>query len=147
MSRADERTNAQQLLLTALRSTPGVGMTEGVLREMTNLGSSLFQEAMNILLAIPQVVVIKQGGPRNLSEYHLVQQLEWREPHDGPLSPLAITVLDRLSIRAEGIRALVRALNIELSLVQQALDELESAGQISRSQVGMLVIYRGISST
>jgi len=121
-------------------------MKESVLRRMTNLGPSLFQEAMKTLMATTQVVASKQESRPHLTEYHLVQQQEWHEPQDGPLSPLATTVLEWLSTRAEGARGLARALEIEVSLVQQALDELETAGRIKRSQVGMLVIYRGISS-
>jgi len=145
MSRADESAQAQQLLLNALKSTPSLGMPEGTLRRMTNLRPSLFQEAMKALMATQRVVVSKQGGRQNLTEYHLVQQQERRGPQDGPLSPLATAVLERLNTRAEGARGLSKALNVELGLILLALDELEAAGQVIRRQVGMLVIYRGIS--
>jgi len=146
MPRIEKSTQAQQLLLTALRSTPGQGMTEGVLRRMTDLNPSLFQEALQLLIAEQQVAVSHRDGRQRQTEYHLVQRQKVREAQDGPLSPLATTVLERLNTRAEGARLLSRALNVELGLVLLALDELEAAGQVSRSQVGMLVIYRGINA-
>jgi len=145
MPRDEASAKAQQLLLTALRSTPGLGMTEGTLRRMTDLTQSLFQEAMQALTGTKQVVVSQGDGNKNHTEYHLVQQ-QRQVLREGPLSPLAVTVLARLHHRAEGARAVSKALEIELSLVQSALDELEAAGQVSRSQVGMLVIYRGTGS-
>jgi len=144
MPRTEKSTQAQQLLLTALRSTPGQGMTEGALRRMTNLNPSIFQEAMHLLIETQQVAVSQRNGRQTQNEYHLVQRQEVREVKDRPLSLLATMVLERLNTRAEGARGLARALDIDLSWVQQVLDELEAAGQVSRSQVGMLVIYRGI---
>jgi len=144
MPRTEKSTQAQQLLLTALRSTPGLGMTEGALRRMTDLNPSIFQEAMHLLIETQRVAVSQRNGRQTQTEYHLVQRQEVREVKDGPLSPVAMTVLERLNTRAEGARALSKALDIDLSWVQQVLDELEAAGQVSRSQVGMLVIYRGI---
>jgi len=145
MLRDEASTEAQQLLLTALRSTRGLGMTESALRRMTDLSPSLFQEAMQALMATKQVVVSQNDGHKKHTEYHLVQQ-QRQVLTEGPLSPLAVTALARLHNRAEGARAISKTLEVELNLVQSALNELEAAGQVSRSQVGMLVIYRGTSS-
>jgi len=145
MPRDDERAKAQQLLLTALASTSSVGMTEGALRRMTDLTQSLFQEAMQGLTGTSQVVVSQGDGHKNHTEYHLVEQ-QRQVLREGPLSTLAVTVLARLQYRAEGARAISKTLEVDLGHVQSALDELEASGEVSRSQVGMLVIYRATSS-
>ena len=140
MSRDEARSEAQQLLLRALASQPGSGMTEGSLRQLTGLGLSLFHEAMQKLMETQQVTVSQSDGRRNQTQYHLVQQ-SVQDPQEGPVSPLAALVLARLRSRPEGTRSAAKGLEREFNLVQQALDELEAFGLVRRSQVGMLVVY------
>ncbi len=142
MPRDEARAEAQTLLLRALESQPGTGMTEGSLRRLTGLGLSLFHEAISVLLEDRKLTVSQGDGRRTQTEYHLVQAQQQAGKQEGPVSPLAAQVLGRLGNRAEGTRAISKALNLGLSQVQQALDELESFRLVQRSQVGMLVIYR-----
>jgi hypothetical protein len=62
MPRDDERTQAQQLLLTALGSTQGAGLTEAALRRATGLSVSMCHEALLVLLAAGRVVVSHGNG-------------------------------------------------------------------------------------
>ena len=55
-------------------------------------------------------------------------------------------MLTRLGNRAEGARALAKTLDLETSVVQLALDELEGFQLVKRTQVGMLVIYRKVNT-
>lgn len=142
MSRDDERTRARKHLLTALGATPGVGLSEAQLRRTTDISTSLFHEVMPELLGEGRVVVSHGDGWKTQTEYHLVQVQEHLEPPEGPVSPLATQVLARLGNRAEGARALAKTLELEIGLVQFALDELEAFRLVRRTQVGMLVIYR-----
>lgn len=142
MPRDEARVEAQTLLLRALGSQPGTGMTEGSLRRLTGLGTSLFHEAMSVLLEDRKLTVSHRDGRRTQTEYHLVQTQEQAGPQEGPLSPPAAQVLDRLGPRAEGVRAISKALEMGVDQVRQALDELESFRLVQRTQVGMLVIYR-----
>jgi len=135
---------AQRLLRTALGSQPGIGMTESTLRRLTGLGFSLFQEALHLLVTTGQVAVSHPGGRQTQAEYHLVSQETHTRPQEGPISLLAVRVLERLQTRAEGARSMGKALEIDLSLIQVALDELEAPTLISRSQGAMLVIYRAV---
>ena len=77
-----------------------------------------------------------------------------RPPHSigitGRIRPeyaLGAAVLIEVRKRAESARALAKRLNLDVPLVQEALNELEKFGWVSRSQVGMLVIYRAVSET
>ena len=142
MPRDDERTRAQQLLLTALGATPGTGLTEAALRNVTGLGLSLFHEALPVLLEAGRVVVSQGNGRQHQTLYHLVLVQLDCGAQEGPLSPLAGAVLSGLERRAEGARALAKRLNLTVPPVQGALEELEAFGWVYRSQVGLLVIYR-----
>lgn len=146
MTRDDERRQARELLLTALGATPDQGLSEAVLRRTTNLSTSLFHEVLPDLLGEGLVVVSHGDGRRTQTEYHLVRIQEILEPFEGPVSPLAILVLTRLGNRAEGARALAKTLDLETSVVQLALDELEGFQLVKRTQVGMLVIYRKVNT-
>lgn len=141
MSRDNERNQAQHLLLTALGSISGTGLTETALRSAAGLSLSRFHEAMPGLLASGRVV-ISQGNGRQQTEYHLVPVRLDHRTQEGPLSPLAQAVLNGLGKRAEGARALAKRLNIDAQIVQGALEDLERFGRVRRSQVGMLVVYR-----
>ncbi|ULH15492.1 hypothetical protein MF271_16505 [Deinococcus sp. KNUC1210] len=142
MPRDDERSQAQQLLLTALGATLGVGVTEATLRRVTGLSLSKFHEAMPVLLEAGRVVVSQGNGRQHQTEYHLVPVEFDYSAQEGPLSLLAEAVLSELGRRAEGARALAKRLNLDVPPVQWALNELEAFGRVRRSQVGMLVIYR-----
>ena len=72
MPRDDERTQAQQLLLTALESAPGTGLTEAALRRVNGLSLSIFHEAMPVLLEAGRVVVSQGNGRQHQTEYHVV---------------------------------------------------------------------------
>ena len=143
MTRDDERTEARALILRALATASG--LTESALKQMANLSTSLFHEVMPDLLGEGLVVISHGNGHKIQTEYHLVRIQEHLEPLEGPVSPLAAQVLARLGNRAEGARALAKALKLEISVVQFALDELETFQLVKRTQVGMLVIYRAIS--
>ena len=140
MTRDDERTEARALILRALATASG--LTESALKQMANLSTSLFHEVMPDLLEEGPVVVSHGDGRRIQTEYHLVDMQEHPEPLEGPVTLLAVQVLVRLGNRAEGARTLAKALDLEVSEVQQALNELEAFRLVNRSQVGMLVIYR-----
>ena len=142
MTRDDERTEARVLILRALATASG--LTETALKQMVNLSTSLFHEVMPDLLGEGLVVVSHGDGHRIQTEYHLVRVDEQLEPLEGPITLLATQVLARLGDRAEGARALAKALDLEVGVVEQALDELEAFRQVRRSQVGMLVIYRAV---
>ena len=144
MPRDEARAEAQQLLLRALGANPTVGMTEGSLKRVTLLSTSLFHEAISELLEQKAVVISQGDGHRNVTQYHLVKIQVDGGVQEGPVSLLAATVLDRLRTRAEGTRALAKGLELDADLVQRALDELDVLGLVSRSQVGMLVIYRAL---
>jgi DNA-binding MarR family transcriptional regulator len=102
----------------------------------------MFQEAMGPLITTGQVAVSQSDGRQFKTTYYLVQQKEQSDSQEGPISPLAMQVLARLGDRAQGARALAKALELDVNVVQTALDELEAFGLVRRSQVGMLVIYR-----
>ena len=143
MTRDDERTEARALILRALATASG--LTESALKQMANLSTSLFHEVMPDLLGEGTVVVSNGNGHRIQTEYHLVRVDEPLGAQEGPVSPLATQVLARLGNRAEGARALAKALDLEVCAVQVALDELEAFRLVKRTQVGMLVIYRVVS--
>lgn len=145
MTRDDERTQARKHLLTALGANPDQGLSEAQLRRTANIGTSLFHEAMPELLEEGRVVVSHGDGRKTQTEYHLVRIQEILEPPEGPVSPLALQVLARLGDRAEGARALAKVLELETHVVQFALNELEVFQLVKRTQVGMLVIYRGVN--
>ena len=142
MTRDDERRQARKLLLTALGAAPEKGFLEAQLRRITNVNISLFHEVMQGLLGDGLVVVSHGDGHRIQTEYHLVEIQEHLEPLEGPATLLAAQVLAQLSNRAEGTRALAKALSVEVGAVQLVLDELEAFRRVRRTQVGMLVIYR-----
>ena len=142
MTREEECRAARQLLLTALASTPGIGMTETSFRRITSVGTSLFHEVMPDLLGQGLVVISHGDGRRTQTEYHLIRVQEDLKPLEGPVTVLAARVLAQLSLRAEGARALAKTLGLEVGVAQMALDELEAFRLVRRSQVGMLVIYR-----
>ena len=83
MPRDDERTQAQQLLLTALGSVPGTGLTEAALRRATGLTLSMFHEALPVLLAAGRVVVSHGNGRQHQTEYHLQGRPSLRRPQWG----------------------------------------------------------------
>lgn len=143
MTREDELITARQLILRALASAEGT--QETTLRQLTNLGISLFHETMTPLLE-DGLVVISQGDGRQIpTRYHLVhRQHAETVRQEGPISPLATRLLKHFGNRAEGVRSLAKSLGLEVGAVQAAMDELESRGLVSRRQVGMLVIYRAI---
>ena len=142
MTRDVERTEARTLILRALATASG--LTETALKRITDLSTSLFHEVMPNLLEEGLVVVSHGDGRRIQTEYHLVRIDEPLEPLEGPVTLLAAQVLARLGNRAEGARALAKVLDLEIGVVQIALDELEAFGRVRRSQVGMLVIYRAL---
>lgn len=143
MTREDELITARQLILKALASTEGT--SESALRQLTNLGISLFHETMTPLLEDGLVVISQGDGRRIPSRYHLVSgQPAETARQEGPISPIAARLLKHLGNRAEGVRSLAKSVCLEVSAVQSAVDELESRRLISRRQVGMLVIYRAI---
>ena len=146
MTREEERTLARKLLLTALGATPDEGVTEALLRRTTNISTSLFHEVMPELLGEGLVVVSHGDGRRTQTGYHLVKLQVHQKPLEGPVSLLAVQVLAQLSHRAQGARALEKALDLDGTLVQQALGELEGFCLASRRQVGMLVIYRAVQT-
>lgn len=147
MTRDDARTQARELLLTALKANPDQGLSEAQLRRTANLGTSLFHEVMPDLLREGRVVVSYGHGHQLQTGYHLVSIREDLAPLEGPMTPLAMQLLTQLGNRAEGTKALAKGVGLHVSVVQQALDELESFRLVSRSQVGMLVIYRMCLST
>ena len=140
MTRDGERIEARALILRALATASG--LTETALKRIADLSTSLFHEVIPDLLAEGLVVISHGDGHRIPTGYHLVRVNEPLEPQEGPVTPLAAQVLARLGTRAEGARALAKALDLSIGLVQQALDELETSHLVNRSQVGMLVIYR-----
>lgn len=142
MTRDEERTLAREHLLTALKGAQGQGVTETHLRRATAISVSLFHEVMPELLEEGRVVVSHRDGRRYLTEYHLLSVPEHHVPPEGPLSLLAAQVLARIGTRADGARGVAKALGVDLAVVQQALDELETFRLVGRSQVGMLSIYR-----
>lgn len=93
MFREDERTQAQQLVLTALGSTPGVDLTEAALRKVTGLGLSMFHEVLPVLLEAGRVVVREGTGRQHQTAWHLVPVQLDRRVQEGPLGPLADVVL------------------------------------------------------
>ena len=142
MTRDDERTQARKLLLTALGAASGDGVTEAQLKRTTDISTSLFHEVMPDLLGEGLVVISHGNGHRIQTEYHLVRLQEHLEPLEGPITLLATQVLARLGNRAERARALAKALQLEIGVVQLVLDELEAFHLVKRTQVGMLLIYR-----
>ena len=142
MTRDDERTQARKLLLTALGAASGDGVTEAQLKRTTDISTSLFHEVMPDLLGEGLVVISHGNGHRIQTEYHLVRLQEHLEPLEGPITLLATQVLARLGDRAERARALAKALQLEIGVVQLVLDELEAFHLVKRTQVGMLLIYR-----
>ena len=98
------------------------------------------------LLEEGRVVVSHGNGHKIQTEYHLVRVDEPLGAQEGPVTLLAAQVLARLGNRAEGARTLAKALELDVSVVQVALDELEACQLVKRAQVGMLVIYRAVSN-
>jgi len=74
MPRDEASAEAQRFLLTALGSQPGIGITESTLRRLTELGFSIFQEALHHLVATGRAAGSQLGGRQTQAEYHLVSQ-------------------------------------------------------------------------
>ena len=140
----DEHTEASARRISALATANG--LTETALKRMTNLSTSLFHEVMLDLLGEGRVVLSRGDGHKIQTEYHLVRVDEQLGPLEGPVTPLAAQVLARLGNRAEGARTLAKALDLEVSTVQVALDGLEAFQLVKRTQIEMLVIYRSTTS-
>lgn len=138
----DPTRDAQTLLLKALGSQPGTGMTAKSLQRLTGLSPSLLQEVITVLLDAGRVTLRLGDGRRTHTEYHLVQPHEPAALQEGPLSPSAHQVLTVLGHRSKGAQAIAKVLQLERSAVQVALDELEAFRRVERRQVGMLVMYR-----
>lgn len=148
VARDDARTQARKLLITALGATPGEGVTEAVLRRTTNVSHSLFHEVMPDLLGEGLVVISHGNGRKVVTEYHLVTPVQTELAiQEGPITPLAESLLLYLRDRAEGVRSLAQRFEVDVTVVEVTLNDLTARGLVTRRQVGMLVIYRAVASS
>lgn len=131
--------NARQRLLQLLE--PERGWTDRMLRDETGLNITLLKEVMAGLLE--ERLVQQRYNASGRTEFVLAAPpLSSGELLEGPVSEPAERVLKRLQSRPEGVASLAKALNLSPAVAMALIEDLERLGRVTRTQVGMLVIYR-----
>lgn len=114
---------------------------ERALQREAGLNITLFKEVMSVLTE--QRLIQHRYNGFGKPEFFLVAPgLSPGVVLEGPLTPQAERVLEGLRHKPQGLTTLAKVIGLDPSLTHALAEDLERLGRVTRTQVGMLVIYR-----